>query len=160
MLARLLFVLTVLPLVELALLLLLGKYTSVSFTLAFVIGTGVLGAVLLRYQGWQTWRNVQRDLQQGKVPTDSLVDGLMILIAGVLLLSPGVMTDLVGFTLLIPACRQWYRTRIVRWLRGQVEKKFGPLPTASHGRTEVIDSYVVTSKPAGESSASRPPVER
>jgi UPF0716 protein FxsA len=143
MLARLLLLLTIVPLVELGLLLTLGKYTSVSFTLAFVILTGIAGAVLLRYQGWQTFRNVQRDLSQGQLPAESLADGLMILIAAVLLMTPGVLTDVIGFSLLIPAARRWYRAWVLAWLRRRIEVRFGPLRPPKPERPEVIDSYVV-----------------
>jgi UPF0716 protein FxsA len=147
MLARLLLLLTVLPLVELALLLVLGRYTSVGFTLAFVILTGIAGAVLLRVQGWHTWRNVQRALAASELPTESLVDGLMILVAAILLLSPGVLTDLVGFSLLIPVCRRWYRFWVMDWFRNRVQLKFGNAAGRPAGRPEVIDSYVVPRSP-------------
>ena len=113
--AWLFLLLTVLPLVELTLLLTMGQYTSVSFTLGFVIVTGILGAVLLRYQGLFAWRNVQQDLREGRMPTDSLLDGLMIIVAAVLLITPGVLTDLIGITLLIPPCRRFYRWLLARW---------------------------------------------
>jgi UPF0716 protein FxsA len=142
--------LTVLPLVELALLLTLGKYTSVSFTLGFVIVTGILGAVLLRYQGLFAWRNVQRDLREGRMPTDSLLDGLMIVIAAVLLITPGVLTDLVGITLLIPPCRRLYRMLLARWFqaRFQLGTSFPGAPSGpTDGRSQVIDSYVIDHTP-------------
>lgn len=144
--------LTVLPLVELALLLTLGKYTSVAFTLGFVIVTGILGAVLLKYQGLFAWRNVQRDLREGRMPTDSLLDGLMIVIAAVLLITPGVLTDLVGITLLIPPCRRLYRLLLARWFKARFQLGTS-IPGAPSGpadrRSQVIDSYVIGHTPEG-----------
>lgn len=136
--------LTVLPFVELWLLLTLGRYTSVEFTLAFVILTGILGAVLLRYQGLFAWRNVQRDISAGRMPTDSLLDGLMIIIAAVLLITPGVLTDLFGITLLIPACRRFYRTLLARWFRSRfnLHTSFSTSTSPDDGRSRIIDSYV------------------
>lgn len=142
--------LTVVPLVELTLLLTLGKYTSISFTLGFVIVTGILGAVLLRYQGLFAWRNVQKDLREGRMPTDSLLDGLMIVIAAVLLITPGVLTDLVGITLLIPPCRRLYRILLARWFRArfQLQASFPGTPSGSADRrSQVIDSYVIDQTP-------------
>ena len=146
MLARILLLLTILPLVELGLLLVLGKYTSVWFTLAVVIVTGIIGAVLLRRQGLSTWRNVRQALRAGQLPTEGLADGLMILMAAVFLMSPGVLTDAIGFSLLIPYCRRWYRSRMMDWLRRRVQVKFGTSDgsgSRSSERVEVIDSYVV-----------------
>ena len=141
--AKIFLLLTVLPLVELALLLLLGKYTSVGFTLTVVILTGLTGTILIRYQGLQTYRNIQRDLSAHRMPTESLIDALMIFLAGVLLITPGVLTDLVGLSLLVPAVRRAYQVWIVAWLRA----KFQLVPTSTPGggsvRGEVIDSYVV-----------------
>ena len=145
-LARLFLLLTVLPLIELALLLLMGRYTSITFTLAFVVLTGLAGAFLLRYQGIQTFRNIQRDLREHRLPTDSLLDGLLIFIAAILLITPGVMTDLVGITILIPPCRKLYRTWLVRWFKS----KFKLQGFTGQARTQVIDSHVVDSGPPRE----------
>lgn len=145
-LARLFLLLTILPLIELALLLLMGKYTGVSFTLAFVIVTALVGAVLLRYQGFQTLRNIQRDLQQRQLPTDSLLDGLFIFIAAILLILPGVTTDIVGLTILIPPLRQLYKTWLIRWFKARFKLQgFAP-----PGRTQVIDSHIVDSSDRAE----------
>lgn len=148
MIARLVLFFTIFPLIELALLLTLGKYTSVSTTIAFVLITGLIGALLLRWQGWHTWRKVQQDLQAGRAPTDSLVDGLLIVIASLLLITPGVLTDLVGITLLIPPLRALYRRAAAAYF----QKRFQVVQsTAQQGgqsqRTEVIDSYIVENPP-------------
>lgn len=140
-LARLFLLLTILPLLELALLLLMGKYISVWFTLAFVILTALAGSILLRYQGMQTIRNIQRDLQEKRMPTDSLLDGLFIFIAAVLLILPGVTTDIVGLTILIPPVRKLYKTWLVRWFKS----KFKLQGFTSATRTHVIDSHIVDS---------------
>ena len=145
-LARLFLLLTILPLVELGLLLLMGKYISVWFTLAFVILTGLAGAILLRYQGVQTFRNIQRDLQEKRMPTDSLLDGLFIFIAAILLILPGVTTDIVGMTILIPPLRNLYKIWLVRWFKSRFK-----LPGfATPGRTQVIDSHIVDSSERDE----------
>ncbi|HUE70062.1 MAG TPA: FxsA family protein [Pirellulaceae bacterium] len=143
--------LIVLPFVELWLLLTMGSYTSVEFTLAFVILTGILGAVLLRYQGLFAWRNVQRDLREGRMPTDSLLDGVMIIVAAALLITPGVLTDFFGITLLIPPCRRFYRWLLSRWFKARFKLHTTVSSTnAAAGRSQVIDSYVIEQAPRDE----------
>jgi len=106
MLLRLLLLLTVVPLVELALLLWLADATDLWFTFALVIATGALGAALARHEGLRCWRRVHDEMAAGRLPGDPLLDGLMILLAGALLVTPGVLTDLVGFGLLLPPFRR------------------------------------------------------
>jgi UPF0716 protein FxsA len=144
LLARLFLFLTIFPLVELTLLLLLGRSTGVWTTLAFVLITGLAGALMLRWQGLQAWRRVQEDLAARRMPTNSLVDGLLIVFASLLLITPGVLTDLVGITLLIPWCRQWYRKLAIWYFQARFRGAFsGSSPSTEKRRTEVIDSYVV-----------------
>lgn len=144
MLARLFIFLTIFPLVELTLLLLLGHYTNVTTTVAFVLITGLVGAIMLRWQGLQAWRRVQEDLAARRMPTESLVDGLLIVFASLLLITPGVLTDLVGITLLIPWCRVWYRRLAIWYFQARFRGAFSSGTAAQPPRrTEVIDSYVV-----------------
>ena len=142
MLGRLLFLFISVPLVELVLLMQLANYTSLPFTIALVIVTGILGAGLARRQGWQTYRRIRQELTAGQMPTNSLVDAAMILVAGALLLTPGVLTDLFGLSLLLPLCRRFYQRIITAWFRGQIEVH---RYSADRGRQQdkVIDSYVV-----------------
>jgi len=112
---RLLLLFTLLPLVELTLLVWLSAHTDWRLTMLFVIGTGVLGAWLIRSQGWRAWRRIRDELARGQMPTDSIQDGLLILIAGLLLITPGVLTDVVGVLLLVPPLRRFIRT----WLKSR-----------------------------------------
>lgn len=96
---------TLLPLAELALLIFVGSKTSIFFTIGVVVATGLLGTLLARWQGWRAVERIRGELQAGRPPSDSLVDGLLILIAGVLLVSPGFLTDVMGIFLLIPTMR-------------------------------------------------------
>lgn len=148
LLARLFLFLTIFPLVELTLLLLLGHYTNVATTVAFVLVTGLVGAIMLRWQGLQAWRRVQEDLAARRMPTESLVDGLLIVFASLLLITPGVLTDLVGITLLIPWFRQWYRKLAIWYFQARFAGAFSSGSSAPpNRRTEVIDSYVVEEPP-------------
>ena len=102
---RLLLLFTVVPLVELFILVKLGSVAGVAPTIALVILTGILGAWLARHQGLGVLKRLSTDLEQGRLPADALIDGLLILIAGAVLLTPGLLTDGMGFFLLIPRGR-------------------------------------------------------
>jgi UPF0716 protein FxsA len=96
----------IVPLIEIAILIEIGKVVGVGYTIALVIGTAALGATLLRSQGLSTLAKVQMNMDQGNLPAVELIEGLMLLIAGALLLTPGFFTDVFGFLVLIPALRQ------------------------------------------------------
>lgn len=147
MLFYLLLIFIVVPFVELALLLKLADLTSWWHTLLLVIVTGVLGTWLARSQGVRTYRKIQQSLSAGQMPTDSLLDAAMIFVAGALLLTPGILTDLLGFSLLVPFTRLLYR----RWLVKRFKARFTMQTTfgSSEPRqeSEIIDSYVVEHHP-------------
>lgn len=105
MLIRLFLLFTTVPLLELALLIHLGKHVGLLPTLLIVISTGILGAYLAQEQGFSVFRKIQTSLQQGIVPTDSLIEAAMVLAGGLLLLTPGLITDTLGFVLLLPFTR-------------------------------------------------------
>ena len=117
MLGYLILLFTLVPVVELALLIRIGQYIGLGATIAIVIFTGITGAYLAKIQGFITLRRIQQDVNQGRMPTDKLFDGLLILLSGILLLTPGFITDLVGFMGLIPSTRSLFK----RWLRRKIE---------------------------------------
>ena len=108
------------PILELAVLLKLHEAAGLGNTLAIVIITGFVGAFLARAQGIMVLAQIRRDLAEGRMPAPRLMDGVMILIAGVLLITPGLITDTAGFLLLIPVVRSTIRA----WLRRKLEEKF------------------------------------
>jgi UPF0716 protein FxsA len=116
----LLLLFSLVPLVELALLLWIGAHTSWWFALGLVIFTGVLGAWLARHEGLRCLRRLQQDLARGKLPADPLLDALMILLAGALLVTPGVLTDALGFALLVSPIRRVVRRWIKRRIRARL----------------------------------------
>ncbi len=131
---RYLFLLFLLvPLVEIYFLIQVGKVIGAGWTVFFVVFTAVLGAALLRVQGLSTLNRVQRSLEQGRLPAIELVEGLMLLVAGALLLTPGFVTDAIGFLLLVPPLRR----RAARWLirKGLMGGGFPPGPSAGAGGT-------------------------
>jgi UPF0716 protein FxsA len=114
MLLRLLLLFTVVPLVELVLLLVLADHTGWRFTLALVLITGIAGAALARWQGLRCLRRFHEQTAAGQIPADPLMDGLMILVAAALLVTPGMLTDLAGFALLLPPVRSVLKRRVRR----------------------------------------------
>ncbi len=118
---RLLLLFTVVPLFELALLIQLGRLIGLAPTIALVLITGAAGAALARWQGLATLRRVQNEMAEGRVPTGALVDGLLILVAGAVLLTPGLITDVVGFLLLIPPTRAAVRRALVEAFRRRMQ---------------------------------------
>jgi UPF0716 protein FxsA len=115
----LLVLFVVVPLVELALLIRVGEWLGMMPTLALVIATGVMGATLARMEGARVLTKMQKDLAVGRMPAPYILDGLMILVAGVLLITPGLITDAVGFALLVPTVRNVVK----QWLRRVLEKR-------------------------------------
>ncbi len=117
---RLLLLFTTVPLVELALLLWIGARIGVLPTVALILLTGVAGAGLARHQGLATWRRFQRALADGRLPGREVLEGFLILVAGAVLLTPGVLTDVAGFLLLVPPARRWIVRRAEARLQTRV----------------------------------------
>ena len=113
MLGKLFLLFTIVPLMELVILIKLGGQIGAINTILLVIGTAVAGAALARFEGLKTLQQIQLNLAQGIVPAEELIDGMMIFAGGVLLLTPGLLTDAFALLLLFPASR----LVIKRWLR-------------------------------------------
>ena len=154
----LLLLFIVLPAAELMLLIEIGKRVGTVPTLALIVVTGILGASLARWQGMGVLRKITAQTQQGQLPAGHLVDGLMILLAGAVLLTPGVITDLVGFLCLIPITRRWIKAfvshRMKRAIRRGSLKIYtagdGPSPSPGFGpqrRTQDDDGPVIDVTP-------------
>lgn len=94
------------PAVELALLIEVGSRIGTLSTLALIVVTGIVGASLARIQGFQVLMRIQSSVNRGELPASSLVDGVIILVAGALLITPGLLTDAFGFLCLVPAFRR------------------------------------------------------
>ena len=106
----LLFILV--PIIEIALLIKVGGFLGLWPTLAIVVGTAVLGTWLLRRQGLDTMARARTRLDIGQLPAIQMIEGLILLVGGVLLLTPGFMTDAFGFACLIPPSRKWIAARL------------------------------------------------
>lgn len=110
---RLLAAFIVVPLVELFLLLRLADATSVWTTFGLVVFTGILGSWLARREGAQAWHRFRVALAEGRMPGREIQDGIMISVAAALLLTPGLLTDALGFSFLFPATREIIRKFLV-----------------------------------------------
>ena len=120
---RLLLLFTAVPLLELALLLWIGRHLGVAATILLVLGTGVLGAWLARSEGLRALYRVREEMAGGRLPAEALLDGLLILVAGAVLLTPGLLTDLAGFALLLPPTRRVVRRALAERLRRALERR-------------------------------------
>jgi UPF0716 protein FxsA len=129
--------------VELVLLLLLTEATNWKFTLLMVLSTGFLGAYLAKQQGFAAWRRIREDLSQGRMPAGPVLDGVLILVASALLLTPGVLTDVAGLTLLLPPVRRRYKAWLLEWAKSRFRVETFLSRGDAARRSEVIDSYVV-----------------
>lgn len=121
MLARLILLFLLTPAVELALLIQVDSVIGFWPTVALIVATGVAGSYLARREGLSTWRALNRRLQSGDLPGTELVDGVIILVAGALLVTPGVLTDAIGFVGLLPPTRALVRRYLVRRFQRNVE---------------------------------------
>ena len=118
---RLILLFTLLPLAELSLLLRIGGWLGTGPTVGLVIVTGVAGAWLARREGARTWGRVQADVAAGRMPGEELLHALLVFIAGVVLVTPGVLTDAVGLVLLFRPAREAIASRIRKRLSGQLQ---------------------------------------
>ena len=124
MLGKLILLLIFVPLIELFLLIEVGKRIGALNTICIVVVAGALGISLVRREGWHTWSRIEADLDHGRLPTDTLVEGLLVLIAGVLLIAPGLLTDLVGLVLLIRPIRRFAARRLRRRYQERLKVHF------------------------------------
>ena len=113
----LLLLFTIVPMLELAIIIKVGSYLGVFKTIILLVMFSVLGAYLARMQGFLVLKRIQNSLEQGLMPTEEMLDGFLILVAGILLLTPGFLTDLWGLFLLLP----WTRVLIKIFLRRQLK---------------------------------------
>jgi len=128
--ALLLLLFLLVPAVELLILMRLAGSFGFWPTACLVLSTGLLGAGLTRREGLRVLARVRLELREGRMPTGEILEGLMVLVAGAFLLTPGLLTDLCGFTLLVPGIRETFAAYLGRLL----VRKF------SIGKPEVIDA--------------------
>ena len=118
MLIKLFLAFTLIPFCEIYLLIKIGNYLGAFNTILVVIITGFIGAYLARLQGIKTMMRVRESLNRGELPAEEMLDALLIFIAGIVLLTPGFITDVAGIGILIPNTRAWFK----RWLRRKFDQ--------------------------------------
>lgn len=133
---RLLLLFVVLPAVELALLIEIGGRIGTAATLGVIVVTGFVGAALARRQGLGVLSRLQQETQAGQLPAGSLVDGVLILVAAALLVTPGVLTDAFGFLCLVPAFRGVLKREVRRRLERAVQEGRVSVQLYTDGETD------------------------
>lgn len=120
MLFKLFLAFTIIPVLELYILIEVGSFLGALNTIMVVIVTGFVGAYLARLQGFQTMNRVRESLNRGEMPTEGLIDALLILLAGIVLLTPGFLTDIAGLLILLPQTRNrfkgWLMWKLENWI--------------------------------------------
>lgn len=122
MLGRLILLFLLTPAIELGLLIQVDALIGFWPTVGLIVATGIAGSYLARREGLSTWRRLNERLRTGDLPGKELVDGVIILVAGALLVTPGVLTDVLGFLGLIPPTRAWVRRILIRRFRRKMEE--------------------------------------
>lgn len=113
MLFILFFIFIVIPVIEITVLIEVGEQLGALTTVALVILTAAVGASLVRSQGLQTLRSAQQKMQLGQQPGQEMIEGIMLAIAGVMLVTPGFVTDFLGLLLLLPFTRQFFANKLL-----------------------------------------------
>lgn len=112
-----LFVIT--PLVELAILIKLGEILGFATTFSLVIITGAFGAWLAHNQGLKVVQEFKETMERAEMPTDPLIEGLLVIVGGAFLLTPGLITDILGFSLVTPYSRKWMK----KFIKARIQSK-------------------------------------
>ncbi|MDX1494714.1 MAG: FxsA family protein, partial [Longimicrobiales bacterium] len=140
----------IVPIIELILLIEIGQLVGLLPTVALVVFTGVTGAWLARAEGLRVFFQFQRELASGRLPGQALLDGISVLVGGAFLLTPGVLTDVVGFSLLLPFTRRWIQRRVRKRLEGRIAD--GTIRVVTMGRSEGFGFGGRWGGPGGEQS--------
>ncbi|HIA99524.1 MAG TPA: FxsA family protein [Gemmatimonadetes bacterium] len=119
LLGRLAFLFVIVPVIELMILIELGRVLGLLPTLLLILLTGAGGAILTRLEGLRVFFQFRQSIAQAQIPGQAILDGVSVLIGGAFLITPGVLTDVLGFSLLLPPSRRWIQRR----LRSRLEQK-------------------------------------
>ena len=122
MLIRLFLLFTIVPIIEIYLIIKTGQVFGPLPTVFLLLAISFAGSWLVRSQGFQTMRNIQSELASGRLPAAQLMDGAMVLVGGVLLLTPGFFTDLLALFFLIPFTREFIKQMVGTWLQRRLAR--------------------------------------
>jgi len=140
--ARLLILFITVPLIELYLLVSMGRIVGPIPTIGLVILTGFWGAHLARSQGHSILARMQKEIQAGRVPAGELIEGVLVLIGGIVLLTPGLLTDLAGFALMMPGIRRYVRNRLRKRFAAKAKMHFSTRPGSTSNRPPHDDDVI------------------
>lgn len=116
-----LLIFTIVPLIEIAIFIEAGQIIGALQTIVLIFVTGIIGAFLVRMQGAQVIYKIMRNVEQGRLPANELIEGLFVLIGGALLLTPGFFTDLIGLLMLLPPTRKTARELTKKYLNRRLK---------------------------------------
>jgi len=156
-LGRLALLFVIVPIVELMLLIELGQFVGLLPTLALVVLTGISGAILARAEGFRVFLQFQKELAAGRLPGQAMLDGISVLIGAAFLLTPGVLTDFVGFSLLFPPSRRWIQKRLRARLERQIADGTIRVATMGPGMTGGFGGFVRSRPGDGDPAAGLDP---
>ena len=122
MLARLFVIFAVVPVLELYVLIKVGRLIGAWQTVAVLLAVSFAGAWLVRHQGFSILARIQGELASGRIPAAEMLDGFLILVGGILLLTPGFLTDLLGILFLVPSGRYLLKQYLRRWLERRLSR--------------------------------------
>jgi len=138
--AKLFLLFLFVPLVEIYFLIEIGDVIGAGFTIFMVVLTALIGAALVRYQGFTTLARAQNEMLNNRMPAMEVIEGALLLLAGALLMIPGFVTDALGFLLLIPPLRQWM-------VQGFLKKRVMPMDSrVVDGEARDVDNKVIDIK--------------
>jgi len=143
------------PIIEIGLFIQLGGFLGLWPTLAIVVATALIGSLLLRAQGLSTLEELKRTAETGQSPAGPMANGALILVAGLLLLTPGFFTDSIGFLLMVPP----FRTGLIKWIAARAQMKIYASAANSQHAPDIIDGEfeVVDDDKAGDSGWTKRP---
>ena len=144
------------PVVELALLIEIGQRVGTVGTIGLIMGTGIVGASLARQQGISTLARLRADLDAGRWPAEPIVDGVLILVAAAVLITPGVLTDLAGFLCLVPACRRLLKRYLHQRFEGTMRRARCRCPRSLRQRRRAVTALANEERHPAPTDRSRP----
>ncbi len=143
------------PIIEIGLFIQLGGFLGLWPTLGIVVLTALIGSLLLRMQGLSTLEELRRSAETGQNPAGPMANGALILVAGLLLLTPGFFTDSIGFLLMVPP----FRALLIRWIAARAQMKIYAAAANSQQAPDIIDGEfeIVDDEKPGDSGWTRRP---
>ncbi len=146
----------VVPILEIAVFILVGGQIGVGWTLLLVLATAIAGTMLLRQQGFGVLNRIRDDVNAGRMPAAALADGVMILVAGILLLTPGFVTDALGLLLFFPPFRHWVWRVLAPMFFARLSGSWARWPGAGDNGAAGFTVIELGTNPAGDGDPRQP----